>query len=341
RAADDFRGTLAVGSVVFSRGDYKFVADNACETLLWLMGVDGLSRFDSLPAARPTETSKAFFAGGYFVMRDGWTRDSNYLLFDCGPHGSLNCGHAHADALSFDLAANGQTVLVDPGTYTYTGSKELRDWFRSSHAHNAVTVDGESSSLPNGAFSWRTKTRCSLRKWISEERFDFVSGEHDGFMRLPAPVMLTREILFLKRNYWIIRDVFESSNPHQLDIRFHFDSQPDAQSTLDIHCFGAESVEEEAFVSHCYGYKEPGKVIRFSASLAARRDVITFLLPRSTTMAWKVAELDSEPGRAFEVSGGKTRDLVMIQAGEWVWKRFVGDQLQEIVWPAGKTDVRY
>ena len=65
-------------------------------------------------------------------MRDGWTRESNYLLFDCGPHGSLNCGHAHADALSFDVAANGRTVLVDPGTYTYTGSKELRDWFRSS-----------------------------------------------------------------------------------------------------------------------------------------------------------------------------------------------------------------
>jgi len=342
RAADDFRGTLAVGSVVFSRSDYKFVADNAGETLLWLMGIDGLRQFDSLPAARPTETSKAFFDGGYFVMRDGWTPQSNYLLFDCGPHGSLNCGHAHADALSFDLAANGQTVLVDPGTYTYTGSKELRDWFRSSQAHNGVTVDGESSSLPNGAFSWRTRASPSLLKWVSEERFDFVSGEHDGFMRLPAPVRLTREILFIKRDYWIIRDWFDSSNSHHLDIRFHFDSHPEAQSTLDIHCFGAdESVEEEAFVSHCYGYKEPAKVIRFSASLAARRDVITFLLPRRTTTAWKVAELDAEPGRAFEVSGGKTRDLVMIQAGEWVWKRFVGDQLEEVVSPTGKTNVRY
>jgi hypothetical protein len=244
--------------------------------------------------------------------------------------------------LSFDLAANGHTALVDAGTYTYTASKELRDWFRSSHAHNAVTVDGESSSLPNGAFSWRTKARPSLRKWISEERFDFVSGEHDGFMRLPAPVRLIREILFLKLDYWIIRDVFDSSSSHRLDIRFHFDSQPDAQSTLDIHCFGTdESVEEEAFVSHCYGQKEPAKVIRFSANLAAGRDVITFLLPRRATTAWKVAELDAEPGRAFEVSGGTTRDLVMIQAGEWVWKRFVGDQLQEIVSPAGKTDVRH
>ena len=342
RTADDFRGTVAVGSAVFSRSDYKFVAENAGETLLWLMGVEGLAHFDSLPIEPPEETSRPFFDGGYFVMRDGWTHDSNYLLFDCGPHGSLNCGHAHADALSFDLAARGHTALVDAGTYTYTGSKELRDWFRGSHAHNTVTIDGESSSLPNGAFSWKTKARCTLVNWISEQRFDFVSGNHDGFNRLPAPVTLTREILFLKRDYWIIRDVFDSSTSHQLDLRFHFDSHPDAESTLDIYCFGAdESVEEEAFVSHCYGHKEPARVIRFSAKLAAGQDLITFLLPRTANTAWKVTEIDTGAGRSFEVSGAKTRDLVMIQPGEWLWKRFVGNQLQEIVSPAGKTDVRY
>ena len=40
-----------------------------------------------------------------------------------------NCGHAHADALAIELAACGRTLLVDPGTFTYTGEKELRDWF--------------------------------------------------------------------------------------------------------------------------------------------------------------------------------------------------------------------
>ena len=112
-----------------------------------------ITKYDALAAHEPTELSRAFRDGGYFVMRDGWSDKSNYLLFDCGPHGALNCGHAHADALSFELAANGRTVLVDPGTYTYTGSKELRDWFRSSHAHNTVTLDNTSSSVPDGAFT--------------------------------------------------------------------------------------------------------------------------------------------------------------------------------------------
>ena len=342
RAADDFRDTLAVGSVVFNRGDYKFVAGDAAETLLWLTGAEGLSRFHSLAATQPRETSKAFLEGGYFVMRDGWASDSNYLLFDCGPHGSLNCGHAHADALSFDLAANGRTVLVDPGTYTYTGSKEGRDWFRSSHAHNTVTVDGESSSVPNRAFSWKTKARCSLQNWISEQRFDFVSGEHDGFMRLPQPAKLTREILFLKHDYWIVRDVLNSASDRRVDVRFHFDSPAGAESNLDIQCFGdGQWVEEEAFVSHCYGYKEPAKAIRFSATLRPGGDVITFLLPRAAGTERKVTEIEAADGRAFEVSGGKTRDLVMIRAGEWVWKRFLGDQLQETLAPLGQRDVRH
>ena len=175
-----------------------------------------------------------FFDGGYFVMRDGWSRESNYLLFDCGPHGALNCGHAHADALSIDVAANGRTVLVDPGTYTYTGSKELRDWFRSSHAHNTVTVDDESSSVPNGPFTWKTTAQCSLQQWISEDRFDFVSGQHDGYMRLQDPAMVKREILFLKGRLLDRARHDRSSGEHRVDVRFHFAPGADSVSTSSV-----------------------------------------------------------------------------------------------------------
>ncbi len=338
RAANDFCATLATGSVLFDRGDYKFVANGAAEELLWLTGVEGLRRFDSIVAAEPSETSKAFPESGYFVMRDGWTRDSNYLLFDCGPHGSLNCGHAHADALSIDLAANGETVLVDPGTYTYTGSKELRDWFRSSHAHNTVTLDGHSSSEPDGAFSWRTIARCSLQQWISQDRFDFVSGRHDGFMRLQSPAIVSREILFLKHDYWIVRDALSSSSDHRLDVRFHFESAQPTEPALDIQCFGnGERVEEETFVSHCYGQKEPARAVTFSATLRDGEDVITFLLPRKAGIERQVIEIEAEEGRAFEVSRGKTLDVVMIRSGQWLWKRFVDGELQEIVSPQTQT----
>jgi hypothetical protein len=310
RPANDFRATLAVGAAVLNRGDYKFVADSAAESLLWLLGAEGLERFEAIAAKPPAETSKAFREGGYFVMRDGWTRDSNYLLFDCGPHGSLACGHAHADALSIDVAARGKTVLVDPGTYTYTGAKEMRDWFRSSHAHNTVTLDGEPSSVPAGAFSWNAIAQCSLRKWVTDERYDFVSGEHDGF----KPSRVIREILFWKPHFWVVRDLLLSSGRHQVDVRFN----TDLKSNLDIKCFGnGELVEEEGWVSHCYGQKEPAIVLRFSASLGAGESVYSFLFPRKPGGEWKVNRIRVENGDGFEVFHGNNRDLVIIQSGKW------------------------
>jgi len=332
RAANDFRGTLAVGAVAFDRTDYRFVAADAAAELVWIMGADGAAKFDLVVPTEPAKTSVAFPNGGYFVMRDGWTRDANYLLFDCGPHGSLACGHAHADALAIDVAAKGRTVLVDPGTCTYTGSKEQRDWFRGSAAHNTVTVDGESSSAPNGPFSWKTIARCSLDKWISEDRFDFVSGRHDGFTRLADPVTVQREILFLKGDYWIIRDTVAAARDHRVDISFHFDSAPGVVDALDIRCFGSDrGVEEEAFVSHCYGQKEAAKALRFSTTLpVGGGNVVTFLLPRNSGTEWRVQEIEAHDGRAFEVRRGNNRDTVIIPAyGPWIWTRTTDGETTE------------
>jgi hypothetical protein len=349
RPANDFRATLATGSVLFKRGDLKFVAGEAAEELPWLLGVDGVSQFDSITARPPEKLSKGFYQGGYFVMRDGWSRDSSYLLFDCGPHGALNCGHAHADALSIDLAANGQTMLVDPGTYTYTGSKKLRDWFRGSRAHNTVTIDGEPSSVPDGAFSWKTKAHCTPAQWISSDRFDFVSGAHDGFERLPDPVSVERSILFLKGDYFIIRDRFKSVAEHRADVRFHFDPSTKprleagvvraTETGFNIQSFGkGHWIEEDSSVSYCYAQKEPAPAYSFSASFRGEDEIVSFLLPWKNRSESVVTEIEARLGgvfwgQAFVVSGAKSLDLVMIRDTDWLWVRFSDEDgnAQEIV----------
>ncbi len=56
-----------------------------------------------------------------------------------------------------------------------------------------------------------------------------------------------------------------------------------------------------------------------------------------------MTEIPGQGGRAFAVSGGKTLDLVIIRPGErfeWLWLRFVNEQLQEIVSPQNDTDDR-
>jgi hypothetical protein len=355
RPANDFRSLLSTGAVLFNRPDYKFISGGAAEETLWLLGAEGLRSFDQFHSQHPQKESVEFPDGGYYVMRDGWSRESNYLLFDCGPHGMANCGHAHADALAIDLAAHGRTLLVDPGTFTYTGAKEARDWFRSSAAHNTITVDGQSSSIPADTFSWQTITSCERLAWIEHERFTFVEGRHLGFEQLSRPGIHTRSILFLKRDYWIVRDRIELSGNHQLDLWFHFDSgtspvvedgefgqwvnENSANRGLKIVSFAPEGrwTKEEGWVSHCYGERVPAPVCVFTALAEGAFEIVTFLLPGGPQR--KVREIEVSGGRGFEVESEHSRDLLVVKdkgdAGEartpslisdfeYTWLRFQG-----------------
>lgn len=367
QAANDFRATLTTAAALLKRADYKYVGGEKVEEALWLLGVDHVREFDFIKAQAPAKQSIAFDDGGYYVMRDGWNNDANYLAFDCGAHGTLNCGHAHADALSFDLAAFGKTLLIDPGTYTYTGSKEMRDWFRSSLAHNTLTVDGQSSSSPDGPFSWNTIASAEKLSWISRDRFDWVVARHDGYRRLAAPVNHTRSILFLKKDYWVLLDEVSSEAEHQYDVWFHFDAgvkvdlvanrivavqSPHGEGGLELCAFAPQGEWhiEGGWVSHCYGEKSRADLCSFSARTRSTK-FITFMLPVSaSTGAQRVRMIEAVGGRAFEVVSEKGTDLLMIREdtnvetaqmasdSDLTWARFAAEEVlpEELVLIGGK-----
>ena len=325
RAANDFRATLSTGAVLFGRGDYKFVGVWLAEETLWLLGAQAAHAFDEIKSEEPAARSRDFPNGGYYVMRDGWHDKANYLLFDCGPHGTDNCGHAHADALAIEVAAHGQPVLVDPGTHTYTGSQELRDLFRGSVAHNVLLVDGEPSSVPAGAFSWQSIAKSEPISWISQRRFDYVSGKHDGYERLAQPATHTRSILFLKNDYWLVRDRLSSAGDHELELRFHFAPGANDEGHLQIASFapcGADAARchrENGWVSDCYGSREPAPVLTFSSDFSGKSgepdEVVTVLLPVGEVKAAKfeVKEVEAVGGRAFEIASADHRDLILLR----------------------------
>jgi len=334
-APNDFRATLATGAAIFERPDYKFVSGGVAEDTLWLLGPAGAARLDLLPAAEPETQSVAFHDGGYYVMRDGWSTNANYLLFDCGPHGTMNCGHAHADALSFELAVNGSTLLVDPGTYTYTGSQEMRDWFRSSTAHNTVTLNDLSSSVPRGPFSWLTIARSECSWWIAEERFDYVVGSHDGYNWFSEPATHTRSILFLKNNYWVLRDELETTGLHQrIKATFHLNSrvaplhskdntvrivsENGHSATLQMAAFSANGVWtwEDGWVSECYGEKTKAPVFAFTVLANGSEELVTFLLPEIAGHKPRVREIEALNGRAFEIDVEGRHDVLLLRHSE-------------------------
>ncbi len=298
RKTDDWRDTLATGAALFNRSDWKFVAGESCE-LLWLAGAEAWQAYDTLKAEAPTANFKAFVESGYYVMRDGWESEAGYVWLDSGKHGAMNCGHAHADALSFEFAAAGVTWLVDPGTFTYTGDLALRNEIRSSFSHNTVSVDGETQSIPDKAFTWRHTAQSLIRECQNNDAELAVTGQQNGYVRLTDPVRQRRSFNFLKKNFaasktasgqLVIRDEMEAQATHRYALHFHF--APDCQVTIEseaqawvshpsgkmLHISwqksGGEFLGEaswqvtQAWVSRCYGQRATAQVltIRFDAT---------------------------------------------------------------------------
>jgi hypothetical protein len=313
RAANDFRDTLAIGAALFSRGDWKYVAGAAPAEMLWALGPEGVERYDRLNSEPPRETSREFRPSGYFVMRDGWQRDSSFVLIDCGPHGAeIGCGHAHSDALSIEFASRGVTWIVDPGTYVYAANAKTRDEFRSTAAHNTVTVDDRSQSIPTAPFSWRTAAECRLHEFSDLGDAIFFQGSHDGYERLRDPVKHTRSVLFVKPDtgagvpeYMLVRDRFTANKRHRYAIRYHLAPGSEARAganrvearspcgaelTIRVICKSGvkpdspamaimEAKVDKGWVSTCYGQCAPAPIALFEAEGEGSHEFLTIIFP--------------------------------------------------------------
>src|SRR5262249_25574952 len=87
REASDFRDTLSTGAALLGSPSLKFAAGGTAAETLWLLGPCGVETCDQLPGETPRDHARAFGKSGYFIMRDGWSSDSGFVLLDCGPHG--------------------------------------------------------------------------------------------------------------------------------------------------------------------------------------------------------------------------------------------------------------
>ena len=319
---DDFRGSLAVSSVIFDRGDHKFVSGRPSEEILWLFGAEGIDYFNARETVEPDVTSNGFADGGYFVMRDGWTDTDNVMIVDCGEVGSLAGGHGHADALAIELALHGRTMLVDSGTYTYHESREFRDYFRSSAAHNTLVIDGVSSSVPGNTFGWKTQAKTQVKTWFQEDRFDLFEGSHNGYDRLADAATHSRSILFLKNDYWVMRDVVETRGDHEYSLNFHFpdDIKPAigdggewvGDENHRIFTFGDNGAwqQKESWISTNHGNRVNAPFLRFVSKGTGTQEFFTLILPADHgVQPPAMSEIPTATGRAFVIKYRDYTDL--------------------------------
>jgi hypothetical protein len=223
---DPYRSLLAIGAVLFERADFAAKAGVLDDKARWLLGAEASNKFADLAAARHAGSSRRAFpdVGYYLLGADFDTENEVRVLADAGPLGYLSiAAHGHADALAFTLSVGGHEVLVDPGTYTYQGDMQWREYFRGTSAHNTLTVDGVSQSQSGGRFMWLSHGNARCIRFDEAEGRQTLLAEHDGYRRLADPLTHQREWNYEQavRTLTVI-DRLSSRGKHDLAWFWHF-----------------------------------------------------------------------------------------------------------------------
>jgi hypothetical protein len=203
---DDAAPTLAAAASVL--GDPAIAVAPPTPEAYWILG-RAPRPAGPVPAAWP---SRILADTGYVVLRRASHGD--HLIFDAGPHGFLNGGHAHADALAVVLTVGGMPLLVDSGTPTYTMDLALRDRCRLPEAHNTVTIDGRPFARPRGPFHW--EEHADARLLAAGADTGFAVAMHTGY-----GVPIVRAVIAVADAGWLIVDYVPLRRSTRIDAHWH------------------------------------------------------------------------------------------------------------------------
>ena len=194
------------------------------DTLVWV-GTEGAE------GTIPKYDSIAMRDSGYFVMRSGWDQDDVYMLFEGGPFGKF---HQHEDMLNIDIYAHGSPFIVDPGITSYF-QNDWTTWYRTTHAHNTVLIDGcgQSRRAFQSQEQW-IESAAAKTFWHSDDFSDVAVATYEGPFGAcentdvdgagpDAPVFRhRRSVLFVKPGYFVVFDELTGDGTHTFEALFHF-----------------------------------------------------------------------------------------------------------------------
>ena len=168
---------------------------------------------------RPVDKIKTFPDSGFTAIR---STDDLLFTFNHGPLGMTPlCNHGHADALSITLSLQGQSMLVDPGTYRYNTAAAWRQYFKGTRAHNTVTIDGRDQADQETGFIWGEPYACTVLARKETPGGYYMKARHDGYRRLEKPVWHTRTLAWFPEEGFVTKDTFEGKGRHFFELNFH------------------------------------------------------------------------------------------------------------------------
>ncbi len=329
---------LAIGALLFENKSWKQAA-TLTEESIWLCGGAAVK---GLPQERRDDqrlSSVAFESGGVYILANSRPEEGQ-LTVDSGPQGSAKSGHGHADALSVQVSAQGRPWLIDPGTFSYMG--EERELFRGTGAHNTLRVDHLDQAIAAGQFGWTSIPNAQAETWIAGKTFTLFAGSHDGYARLPDPVIHRRFVFHLHGSFWLVRDVAEGKSSHELETSWHF--APDisvaqregSYIASDSHRHFAIVPTKDVvwssnltsdYVAPAYGWKQLAPMIRCSAKVNLPASHAVLLRPLTSLsdaggslLRTRISEPQVEAYTYEDEKAGKKHTMIFSKIGNATWE---------------------
>ncbi len=283
----DHGAVIALGAVLFGDGRLKSVP--LPPSVCWLLGARGLARWQGLESA-PLPVGAHFKEGGVAVVKS----PKNYLFFDMGEVGQRGLGgHGHNDLLSFELFLEGAPLVVDPGSYMYTGDRAARDLFRSSRSHNGLVVDAAEIAPFQGPF--RISNAAKPHSEFCEEQKGIwrLQCGHSGYRRLGDPVDHLREIVFSPASgRFLCKDRVSCRALHKVERFLHLAPGVECEiagnkaivrtqgRSWQVMCDrGAVLARSEGRVSPGYGLSEPALIINITNQVDKETELFIDIFP--------------------------------------------------------------
>ena len=159
-------------------------------------------------------------ATGYFSLCNG--QEGDKLIVDGKPMGPDHLpAHGHCSLFSFELSIARERFIVDSGVQEYEAGP-WRDFWRSTRAHNTVSVDGAEQSEIWASFRVGQRTRLLGYTYSQQNSSAIFVGLHSGFAGQRQFTPHRRFIAALPNRRWVVVDEVFGTGNHTIQSFIHF-----------------------------------------------------------------------------------------------------------------------
>ena len=208
---------MTLGYLLFEDPAFGYFASNQVDArMYWFLNQSQLELLENIKGEKPSYGSLAFTDTDYYIMREGWDPNDNMLIISAGLDAEKP-DHQHGDMLGIQAMANGHAILPN---YQVRYSLTDFDLFKNSMVKNVALVDDElqgkkwtSNKGGSGFGKFKSLPNPEVLAWSTQDELDVFVGSHDGFENVG--VAYSRQVIFVKGDFWIVKDNFSSDVPHE------------------------------------------------------------------------------------------------------------------------------